>query len=158
MISAEMAIGIDRLMSNEDSEAIVKYMMEKFAQNSVKNARSLLEYSNHLIDVIIASENARKNEFAHAVKMLMLQRSFDQLPSGYDPGVKLSVMLPVCKTIFPNGRKDCSSKAYEKYFDEMCSLLRDEENFSWDKDGRWADYNNYSEYIKMLENQLADSK
>lgn len=156
MIPMKTAVCIETLINSEQSEEIVKYIMERFANESVRNARSLLEYSNHLLDMIIEKENSRKNELAHALKMMMLQCSFDKIPGGYDLGVKFSVMLPVCKTLFPNGREDCRSAADKKYFDEFVSLLHDDKVFSWDKDSVWAESNKYSDYIKVIEKRTEE--
>lgn len=150
---AEIII-IDSWKNSDRKEWILETMMKMYAEESVFNARELLRFSNELVDIMIIQESQRKQELHNAIRMLMFQRGVESLPGKENPGVMFGIMLPVCKVVFPNGKSDVKSAAKEKYFNKFCELLKDEEAFSWENDGQWAENEGYAEYIRLIENQI----
>ena len=147
----------DKLLQSEYAGDLVRYMMIQYADRSLTNAQELLAFSNKLVSDIIEKACNRIQELNQATSMLVLQRWVEE----NDPNnreILFSIMLPVCKAMFPGGNANGESKADHEYFDMFLDLMRDKKVFDKEKDAKWMETWGYTEYIEKVEKAKVDHK
>lgn len=150
MISQEMEFILNMILSKENAEEIIDHLLCEYAKQSVNNARSLLNKCLKLSDIALFQCNDKKEQYHEAANDIVLLRSIqDPLPS-----VKLALMLPVCKALYPDGKvNEKSSEAKKMFFKEFKETLNNHKAFSWEEDKEWADSYGYSDYIRLVQSQ-----
>lgn len=146
----EVIAQADAILEADNSGYIVKYIMSGYAQKSVANAQELMRYSNELADAAFERCSDRIQQLSQATSMLVFQQWVEKNdPKNRD--ALFSIMLPVCKAIFPGGHVKGESKADHEYFEKFLELMKDKKVFDMEKDAKWLKTWGYTEYIEKVE-------
>lgn len=140
----------DKLLQSEYAGDIIRYMMSQYADKSLANAQELLQFSNTLVSGILEKTCNRIQELNQATSMLVFQRWVEK-NAPKDRDVLFSIMLPVCKAMFPGGYVKKESWADHEYFERFLELMNDKKVFDKTKDARWLETWGYTEYIEKVE-------
>lgn len=147
----------DKLLQSEYAGDLVRYMMIQYADKSLTNAQELLAFSNKLVSDIIEKACNRIQELNQATSMLVFQRWVEENdPNNRD--VLFSIMLPVCKAMFPGGHVKGKCRSDQEYFNKFLELMRDKKVFDKEKDAKWLETWDYTEYIEKVEKAKEDHK
>lgn len=141
---SEMAM-VQTILVSENREEIIRLLMREFSEESAESARKLLNLTVALSDAAIGHYAKGEEEARSAAHWLIQQRSFND-----DPDINLAVMVPVCKTMFPNGTAKNGTKGDKLYFEAMVKLLTNPKVFTWEKCGEWAEQFGYKDYIELV--------
>lgn len=147
-ISIENEKKINELLNDSNVDLIVKYMINKYTENSVSRTQDMIEFINDLTSNIIKYNSIQIQALNQASWMLMFQNEMNEK----DVQTYFATMVPVCKTLFPNGELENENLAQKKYFNKFLELFRNKKAFSWNKqsDVDWAKQYNYYDYLKMI--------
>lgn len=147
----------DKLLQSEYAGDLVRYMMIQYADRSLTNAQELLAFSNKLVSDIIEKSCNRIQELNQATSMLVFQKWVEKNdPSNRD--VLFSIMLPVCKAMFPDGYVKGDALSKHEYFEMFLKLMSDKKVFDKEKDAKWLETWGYTEYIEKVEKAKEDRK
>lgn len=155
-ISIENEQKIKDLLNDENAELIIKTMIKEYSKDSLIKAQDLLSYINDTVSNIIHIYNKQIVELNQASWMLLFQKEMDDK----DIHTYFATMVPVCKTLFPNGEPENGNLAQKKYFNKFLELCENKKAFSWDNksDVQWAKTYDYINYLKMIWNNYIDLK
>lgn len=149
MVNQDVRLIVNMLLSNDNVDEIVDCLLSEYAQQSVDNARSLLNKCVKLSDIALFQCNEKKEKYHEAANNMVLLRSIQNSLS-----IKLALMIPVCKTLYPDGKvNEKHSEAQKMFFKEFKETLNNHKAFSWEKDKGWADSYGYSDYIRLVQSQ-----
>lgn len=151
MISIDEELMIKTLLSQENADDIVRQMVLKYAELSVDNARNLLSMVSGIADKAIKNVSEKASENAQAAFWLINQRKMEQDTNG----TFFASMVPVCKAMFSDGTCDGRSRAEQEYWSLFLEQFMDKKIFSWERDKNWADSYGYTQYLKLVEENLA---
>ena len=151
MISIIEEMMIDEILLRENAKEIVKQLILKYAGLSVDNARELLGMISGIADEAINKVSEKADQNLDAAYSLLQQRCVSQDASE----IYFAMMVPVCKALFSKGKcQNGSSIAEEQYWELFIKLFKNKKNFSWDRDKEWADMFGYTEYLRLLEENM----
>lgn len=149
MVNQDVRLIVNMILSNDNVDEIVDCLLSEYAQQSVDNARSLLNKCVKLSDIALFQCNEKKKQYYEAADNMVSLRSIKDPPS-----VKLALMLPVCKALYPEGKaNEKSSESKKRFFKEFKETLNNHKAFSWEEDKEWADSYGYSDYIRLVQSQ-----
>ncbi len=142
----------DILTKDEDVQrTIVHKLINAWSKCDVKNAEMLLNIIPEVTTNLIDQMSQTIQEYSIASNMLILQKAIRRRS---DASSLFASMVPVCKTLFPDGVAENCSIAQQQYFEEFVKLLQNPKVFNWDEDKAWADSYNYTEYLKKVTKNL----
>lgn len=147
-ISSENEQKINDLLNDENAEFIMKTMINKYSANSLENAQNLSTYINDIISNIIKIASKNIQDLDQASWMLMFQREMDvKYVHTY-----FATMVPVCKTLFPDGEPINGNLAQKEYFNKFLGLCSNKKAFDWnnESDVSWAVQFDYHDYLDMI--------
>lgn len=145
---------LQEILGWDDANEAVSFLIKQYAEQSVHHARELLEIIPKVADAALEKIGQVACDYSQAAGWLMCQREME--PD--DTGMFFASMLPVCKTMFPNGKPANGSKAEMEYWKLFVSQFRKQKVFSWDRDRSWADQYGYTEYLELVERQLREEE
>ncbi len=153
-ISAENEKKINELLNDSNVDLIVRYMINKYTENSVSRTQDMIEFINDLTSNIIKYNSIQIQALNQASWMLMFQNEMNEK----DVQTYFATMVPVCKTLFPNGELENENLAQKKYFNKFLELFRNKKAFSWNKesDVEWAMQYDYYDYLQMIWDKYID--
>lgn len=153
-ISLENEQKINELINDENAELIMKCMINKYTEGSLNRAQDMLSFINDIVSNIIKCTSIQIQELNQASWMLIFQNEMDET----DVHTYFATILPVCKTLFPNGYPENGNLAQKKYFEKFIELCKNKKAFSWDKksDVQWAISYNYGDYLDMIFKKYID--
>lgn len=149
-LSAEIEQKINELVNDKDSELIMKTMIKEYSKDSLTKAQDLLSYINDVASNIINISSKQIQELSQSSWMLIFQTEMDK----NDVHSYFATMVPVCKTLFPDGEMTNANFAQKRYFEKFIKLCENKKAFSWDNksDVQWAKTYGYIDYLKMIWN------
>lgn len=142
---------LDEVLKWKDADDAMVYLLQNYARGGVENVRLLLKAIPRIADVAIDQMAETVAMQSQASYWLMFQRNLKPDNSG----TFFASMLPVCMARFPNGNSVGCCQAERDYFELFLTLFQDKKQFSWEKDKRWADTQGYTDYLRLVESQLA---
>lgn len=142
------------LLKGKDAEEMVMFTIKQYADMSVQNARLLLEVIPKIADAAIRIMAKDAADKALAAFWLMGQRKMEPDESG----TYFASMVPVCKVLFPNGSYDGSCVAEAEYWELFIKQFQNPKVFSWSKDAGWAENYGYTDYLKLVEENLREKQ
>lgn len=147
-ISIENEQKINELLSDENSELIMKFMINKYTNESIQNAQIMLSYINDVVSNMMKISATKIQDLNQASWMLLFQTQMDE----DDIHSYFATMVPVVKTLFPNGYPENGNVAQKEYFNKFIKLCKNKKAFNWNKetDILWAKSYNYYEYLDMI--------
>ena len=145
MLSVEDMVLADMILDRQQTDEVVKYIMRRYAEKSVLNARSLMRYSITLSDLALEQTELDRNRAQRSLETLM---NFFGEPPGK---MFFAAMVPVCMVVFPTGTPDGGSPKQREFFEKFAAMMKDPACFSWERDADWADINGYTEYLRKVE-------
>jgi len=154
-ISDENEQKINDLLNDKNAEFIMKTMISKYSANSLENAQNLSLYINDIVSNIIKITSKNIQDLNQAAWMLMFQREMDIK----DIHTYFATIVPVCKTLFPNGEPINGNLSQKEYFNKFLALFANKKAFSWNKesDVEWAMQYDYYDYLQMIwDNYISD--
>lgn len=153
-ISIENERKIDELLNDENSEIIVKQIINKYSATSLEHAQDLLTYINEIVKNIISLTGSQIQQLNQASWMLLFQTQMDEK----DKHSYFATMVPVMKTLFPDGYPENGNLAQKEYFNKFIALCTDKKAFDWDNksDVSWAKQYDYFEYLDMIFTKYID--
>ena len=146
MLSVEDMVLADILLARQQTDEVVKYIMRRYAEKSVLNARGLMRYSITLSDIALEQTEFDRNRAQRSLETLM--NFFGDPPSR----TFFAAMVPVCMSVFPEGTPDGGSPKQREFFGKFAEMMKDPECFFWERDGNWAEAMGYKKYLERVEN------
>lgn len=155
-ISEQNRLKMDHLLMDNNVDLIIKTMIKEYTQKSIYNAQNLITYMNDIISNILNIVNNDVNQLTLAGQMLILQKEMNKS----DVHTYFATLVPVMKTLYPDGLDDNASLAQKNYFNEFIDLYKNKKVFSWDNknDVDWANHYKYTDYLKMIFDKYIDKK
>ena len=92
---------------------------------------------------------------------VFLPHSFETMGKyGNEVSSYFATMVPVCKTLFPDGYPKNGNLAEREYFNKFISLLKNKKAFDWNdhSDISWAKQYDYYDYLTVIKEKYIDRK
>lgn len=153
MFSFKDQAKIEAILESENVDEMIAELLEMYVARSDENAKGLLRQIPVIAEKTIAAKQREIGSNRRAALFLMMQQKMSLKDARQE---WFSTMLPVCETIFPEGRVRDEAAEYKKaYFKEFLDLFRDPKIFDWnDPDAvSWAKHFEYYEYLKLVDAQ-----
>ena len=153
LLPKEKAV-LDEIIGWEDARSAVEYILAEYASKGTENSLHILGQIQNIATILTQQADKKASDYYRAAWFLIAQRTMEPDQSG----MFFSTMLPVCKAMFPGGKADGHCESMRRYFQQFLDMFRDKKQFSWEKDKKWAENNDYIEYLKLVEQQNGGAK
>lgn len=153
-ISIENQQKIENLLMDENVDLIVQKIIHDYAEQSIDNAQKIINYITTVTDQIISNMDKQFSHAKQSANMLLIQTKMDKNEvSSY-----FATMVPVCKTLFPDGYPKNGNLAEREYFNKFISLLKNKKAFDWNdhSDISWAKQYDYYDYLTVIKEKYID--
>ncbi len=155
-ISEENKSKMNDLLKDDNVALIIKTMIHEYVKKSVYVGQDLIRYINEIVtDIIVKNEKDIAN-LKEASWMLLFQNEMNK----QDVHSYFATMVPVMKTLYPDGLDESVNLAQQKYFKNFIDLCKNKKAFSWDNksDVMWANCYDYSDYLEMIFKNYIDKE
>lgn len=146
MLTNEQRRAVMYILGQENSDEVVLELIERYANESVNNCRTIIKSSNKAIDIMIRLQERDTMEWALATEMVINQAYMNKS----DVSTYFASMVPVCMCMFPHGNADGGTLAHKEYFNEFLRLLNNPKAFDIVADAGWAKEFGYYDYLLSL--------
>ena len=147
-ISIENERKINELLNDNDAEILVKHIINEYTNNSLEHAQDLLHYINDIVANVINITSSQIRNLSQAAHLMIFQTQMNET----DVRTYFATMLPIVKTLFPDGYPVNGNLAQKEYFDKFLNLCKNKKAFSWNKesDVDWLMQYDYYDYLEMI--------
>lgn len=152
MLTCVQEVILHEVLKWNNAEDAISFLLRKYSEQSADNAKFLLNAIPQVAELALERSRVVAVENANAAFWLICQRGM----KVDNDGMYFASMVPVCKALFPEGKRKGCSKAESDYFDLFVKQFKNPNVFSWEKDKAWADSLGYTEYLKIIEKQLEE--
>lgn len=155
-ISEENKSKMNDLLKDDNIGLIMRTMIHEYVKKSVYVGQDLIRYINEIVtDIIVKNENDIA-DLKGASWMLLFQNEMNK----QDVHSYFATMVPVMKTLYPDGLDNSANLAQKKYFKNFIDLCKNKKAFSWDNksDVEWSDQYEYTNYLKMIFKNYIDNE
>lgn len=151
MLSFEDVQLIQDIATREDSKDFMDELISFYCLQSSDNCQHLVELIPQIAGQQIRFYSNQIIDYRQASNWLIIGRSMDKK----DKHSYFASMVPIMKTMYPEGLSKNESLARIKYFEEFIELMNDPKVFSLDneEDRDWAGQFGYLGYLEDMYNK-----
>lgn len=139
---------VQNIVDREDSKDFMDKLIYLYCSRSSENCQHLVDTIPNIVNQQIRFYSNQTTDYRQAANWLIVGRSMDKT----DKHSYFASMVPIMKTMYPEGLSGSESYARIKYFEEFIELMKDPEVFSLDNksDIQWATQFDYLDYLVFI--------
>ena len=151
MLSFEDVQLIQDIVAREDSKDFMDKLISFYGAQSSDNCQHLVELIARIVDQQIRFYSEQITDYRLAANWLINMKNMNKK----DKHSYFAAMVPIIKTMYPEGLNNNESEARLKQFREFLELLNDPKVFSLDneEDRYWACQFGYLRYLENMYNK-----
>ena len=139
---------IQNIVDRKDSKEFMDKLIAFYCLQSAENCQHLVDTIPNAVNQQIRFYSNQITAYRQVANWLIVGKSMDRK----DKPSYFASMVPIMKTMYPEGLSGRESCARIKYFEEFISLLKDPEVFSLNnkEDVEWARQFDYLDYLILI--------
>ena len=139
---------IQNIVNREDSKEFMDKLIAFYCLQSAENCQHLIDAIPNIVNQQITFYANQIVHYRQAANWLIVGKSMDKK----DKHSYFASMVPIMKTMYPEGLSDSESYARIKYFEEFIELIKDPKVFSLNnkEDVEWARQFDYLDYLVFI--------
>lgn len=139
---------IQNIVNREDSKEFMDKLIAFYCLQSAENCQHLVDAIPNIVNQQIRFYVNQTTDYRQAANWLIVGKSMDKK----DKHSYFASMVPIMKTMYPNGLSSNESCARIKYFEEFIDLMKDPKVFSLNNkdDVEWARQFDYLDYLVSI--------
>lgn len=139
---------MQNIVDRKDSKEFMDKLIAFYCLQSAENCQHLVDTIPNIVNQQIRSYCTQITDYRQAANWLIVGKSMHRK----DKHSYFASMVPIMKTMYPNGLSNNESCARIKYFEEFIDLLKDPKVFSLDSkdDIEWARQFDYLDYLVLM--------
>lgn len=139
---------IQNIVNRVDSKDFMDKLISFYCLRSAENCQHLVDAIPNIVNQQIRFYSNQITDYRAAANWLIVVKSMDKK----DKHSYFASMVPIMKTMYPEGLSGSESCATIKYFEEFIDLLKDPKVFSLDnkEDVEWARQFDYLDYLIFI--------
>lgn len=139
---------IQNIVDRQDSKEFMDKLISFYCLRSVENCQHLIDAIPNIANQQIRFYSNQITDYRQAANWLIVGKSMDKK----DKPSYFASMVPIMKTMYPQGLSDSESCARIKYFEEFIDLMKDPKVFSLnnEEDVEWATSFGYLDYLMFI--------
>lgn len=139
---------IQNIVDRQDSKEFMDKLIAFYCSRSAENCQHLIDIIPNIANQQIKFYANQITDYRHAASWLIVGKSMDRK----DKHSYFASMLPIMKTMYPEGLSGSESYARIKYFEEFIELMKDPKVFSLNnkEDVEWARQFDYLDYLVFI--------
>lgn len=148
MLSFEDVQLIQDIVAREDSKDFMDKLISFYCVQSPDNCQHLVELIARIVDQQIRFYSEQITDYRLAANWLINMKSMNKK----DKHSYFAAMIPIMKTMYPEGLNNNESEARLKQFREFLELMNDPKVFSLynKEDVQWAKQFDYLDYLILM--------
>lgn len=139
---------IQNIVDRQDSKEFMDKLIAFYCLQSAENCQHLIDTIPNIVNQQIRFYANQITNYRQAANWLIVGKSMDKK----DKHSYFASMVPIMKTMYPEGLYNNESCARIKYFEEFIGLMKDAEVFSLNnkEDVEWARQFDYLDYLVFI--------
>ncbi len=139
---------IQNIVDRQDSKEFMDKLIALYCLQSAENCQHLIDTIPNIVNQQITFYANQIVDYRQAANWLIVGKSMDRK----DKHSYFASMVPIIKTMYPEGLNTNESLARIKYFEEFIELMKDPKVFSLDneEDIEWARSFDYLDYLMFI--------
>lgn len=139
---------IQNIVDRKDSKEFMDKLIAFYCLQSAENCQHLIDAIPNIVNQQIKLYANQITDYRQAANWLIVGKSMDKK----DKHSYFASMVPIMKTMYPEGLNTNESLARIKYFEEFIELMKDPKVFSLDnkEDVQWARQFDYLDYLVLI--------
>lgn len=139
---------IQNIVDRKDSKEFIDKLIAFYCLQSAENCQHLIDTIPNIVNQQIRFYFNQITDYRQAANWLIVGKSMDKK----DKHSYFASMVPIMKTMYPEGLSGNESYARIKYFEEFIDLMKDPKVFSLDnkEDIEWARQFDYLDYLVLM--------
>ena len=139
---------IQTIVDRKDSKDFMDKLISFYCLQSAENCQHLVDAIPNVVNQQIRFYSNQITEYRQAANWVIVGISMDKK----DKHSYFASMVPIMKTMYPEGLSGKESCARIKYFEEFIGLLKDPKVFSLNnkEDIEWARQFDYLDYLVLM--------
>lgn len=139
---------IQNIVDRQDSKEFMDKLIALYCLQSAENCQHLIDTIPNIVNQQITFYANQIVDYRQAANWLIVGKSMDRK----DKHSYFASMVPIIKTMYPEGLNTNESLAKIKYFEEFIELMKDPKVFSLDneEDIEWARSFDYLDYLMFI--------
>lgn len=139
---------IQNIVDRKDSKEFMDKLIAFYCLQSAENCQHLVDTIPNIVNQQIRFYCTQITDYRHAANWLIVGKSMDKK----DKHSYFASMVPIMKTMYPEGLYSNESCARIKYFEEFIDLMKDAKVFSLNnkEDVEWARQFDYLDYLVLM--------
>lgn len=139
---------IQNIVNRIDSKDFMDKLISFYCLRSAENCQHLVDVIPNIVNQQIRFYSNQITDYRQAANWLIVGKSMDKK----DKHSYFACMVPIMKTMYPEGLSTNESCARIKYFEEFIELMKDPKVFSLDneEDIEWARQFDYLDYLMFI--------
>lgn len=139
---------IQNIVNRIDSKDFMDKLIAFYCSRSAENCQHLVDAIPNIVNQQIKFYSNQITDYRQASNWLIVGKSMDKK----DKQSYFASMVPIMKTMYPEGLYNNESCARIKYFEEFIDLMKDPEVFSLNnkEDVEWARQFDYLNYLMFV--------
>ena len=139
---------IQNIVNREDSKEFMDKLIAFYCLQSAENCQHLVDTIPNIVNQQIRFYSNQITDYRAAANWLIVGKSMDKK----DKHSYFASMVPIMKTMYPEGSYGTESCARIQYFEEFIDLMKDPKVFSLNnkEDIEWARSFDYLDYLMFI--------
>lgn len=139
---------IQNIVDRQDSKEFMDTLIAFYCSRSAENCQYLIDIIPNIVNQQIRFYSNQIINYRQAANWLIVGKSMNKK----DKHSYFASMVPIMKTMYPDGLSSSESCARIKYFEEFIDLMKDPKVFSLNnkEDVEWARQFDYLDYLMFI--------